>query len=70
MKTIFFKIVQNLWEIIHYGIDYNNAAGATLLKSLSAVDILLPLLQEFGKIFLNEHLRKSSVATIVPASML
>ena len=70
MKTIFFKIVQNLWEIIHYGIDYNNATGAALLKSLSAVDILLPLLREFGNIFLNEHLRKSSGATIVPASML
>ena len=70
MKTIFFKILQNLQETIHYGIDYNNAAGATLLKSLSAVDILLPLLQEFGYIFLKEHLRKCSVATIVPASML
>ena len=45
-------------------IDYSNAAGATLLKSLTAVDILLPILQEFRNIFLKEHLRKAAEATV------
>ena len=36
---------------------------ATLLKSLTAVDILLPILQEFRNIFLREHLRKAAEAT-------
>ena len=43
--------------------DNSNVAGATLLKSLSAVDILLPILQEFRNIFSKEHLRKADGAT-------
>ena len=39
-------------------IDYNNAACATLVKSLSAMDIL----QKFRNVFLKEHLRKAVVA--------
>ena len=39
--------------------DNGNVAGAPLLKSLSAVDILTPVLQEFKNIFLNKCLRKS-----------
>ena len=38
-------------------------AGATLLKSLSAVDILLPILQEFRNVFLEEHIRRADEAT-------
>ena len=45
-------------------IDYSNAAGAALLKSLTAVDILLQILQEFRNIFLKEHLRKAAEATV------
>ena len=43
--------------------DYSNVAGATLLKSLSPVDILLLILQEFRNIFLKEHIRKAAEAT-------
>ena len=38
--------------------DYSNVAGATLLKSLFAVDILHPILQQFRNIFLEEHFSK------------
>ena len=41
----------------------NNVAGATLLRSLSAVDILLPVLQELRNIFLKKHLKKAAQAT-------
>ena len=44
-------------------IDCNNAGGAALLKSISTVDILIPILQEFRNIFLKEHLGKAAVAT-------
>ena len=64
LKAILVKLLQNLWEVIHYGDDYSNAAGATLLKSLTAVDILLPILQEFRNTFLKEHLRKAAEATV------
>ena len=40
-----------------------NVAGAPLLKSLSAVDILIPILQEFKNIFLKKCLRKSGEVT-------
>ena len=43
--------------------DNSNVAGATLLKSLSALDILLLILQQFRNIFLKEHLRKAAEAT-------
>ena len=43
--------------------DYSNVAGATLPKSLSPVDILLLILQEFRNIFLKEHIRKAAEAT-------
>ena len=33
--------------------DYSNAAGETLIKSLSAMDILLIILQEFRYCFLK-----------------
>ena len=45
-------------------IDYSNAAGATLLESLTAVDILVPILQEFRNTFLKEHLRKAAAVTV------
>ena len=43
--------------------DNSNIAGATLLKSLSTVDILLPILQEFRNIFLKKRFRKAAEAT-------
>ena len=43
--------------------DYSNVAGATLLKSLFTVDILLPILQEFRNIFLEEHFSKVAEPT-------
>ena len=43
--------------------DNSNVAGATLFKSLSAVDILLPILQEFRNVFLEEHIRRVDEAT-------
>ena len=43
--------------------DNSNIAVATLLKSLSAVDILFPILQELGNFFLKKHLRKAAEAT-------
>ena len=43
--------------------DNSNVAGATLFKSLSAVDILLPILQEFRNVFLEEHIRRADEAT-------
>ena len=45
-------------------IDYSNAAGAALPKSLIAVDIFLPILQKFRNIFLKEHLREAAETTI------
>ena len=43
--------------------DDSNVAGATLLKLLFAVDILLPILREVRNIFLKELLRKADEAT-------
>ena len=43
--------------------DCRNVPGGALLKSLSTVDILLPILQEFGNIFLNELIRKAAEVT-------
>ena len=43
--------------------DYSNFAGATLLKSLSTVDILLPILQNLKRNFLFWHLRKAAEVT-------
>ena len=45
-------------------IDYSNAAGTTLFKSLTVVDILFPILQEFRNIFLKQHLQKAAEATV------
>ena len=45
-------------------IDYSKAAGATLLKSFTTVDIFLPILEEFTNIFPKEHLRKAAEATV------
>ena len=45
-------------------------AGVTLLKSFSAVDILLPILQEFRNIFLKEHLRKSAEAAFTSLNVM
>ena len=56
LKAILVKLLQNLWEI--------NATGATLLKSLTAVDIFLPILQGFRNIFLKELLRKAAEAAV------
>ena len=41
----------------------SNVAGAALLKSPSAVDILLPILEEFRNIFLKKLLTKAAEAT-------
>ena len=43
--------------------DNGNVAGAPLLKSLSGVDILIPILQEFKNIFLKKCLGKSGEVT-------
>ena len=43
--------------------DCSNVPGAALLKSLSTVDILLPILQKFRTIFLNELIRKAAEVT-------
>ena len=43
--------------------ECSNAAVATLLKSLPAVDALLPIFQEFRNIFLKGPLRKAAEAT-------
>ena len=42
--------------------DYIEVAGAALLKSFSAVDIFLQILQEFRNIFLKVHLSKAAPA--------
>ena len=64
LKTFFHKnsswISRNLSITETY---YRTTAGATLLKLASAMDILLPILQEFRNIFLKEHLRKAPEAT-------
>ena len=63
-KEITSKNLQNLWKSFgNYECDSRNIAGATLVKSFSAVVIFLQLLQEFRNIFLKEHLRK--VAAVV-----
>ena len=42
--------------------DYCNVEAAILLKSLSAVRIILRIIQKFRNIFLKEHLRKAAPA--------
>ena len=43
--------------------DYRNVEAAILLKSLSAVRIILRIIQKFRNIFLKEqHLRKAAPA--------
>ena len=42
-----------------------DVAGATLLKLVSAGDILLPILQELGNNFLKEHFKKTDEATCI-----
>ena len=49
--------------------NYSNAAGATLLKSLSAVDILVWILQEFCHFFLK-NTSKRLLRQRVPVSVL
>ena len=49
--------------------DYRNFAFATLLKSLSVVDILLRILQDFRNHFLKEHLRKTATAAFLPINI-
>ena len=63
MKTIFLNFCKISWKLSITESDNSNVAGATLLKSLSAVDILLPILQEFRNIFLKKRLRKAAEAT-------
>ena len=58
LKAIFVKLL----KLSITDIDYSNAAGPTLLKSLTAVDILLPILQELRNIFLD--LRKAAEAPV------
>ena len=51
LKIIFLKSCKIFRELSITESNYSNVAGATLLKSLSAVDILLPVIQEFRYIF-------------------
>ena len=48
---------------------YSNAAGATLLKSLSAVDIVVWMLQEIRRFFLK-NTSERFLKQIVPVSVL
>ena len=61
LKTIFLNF--GIRKLSTTESDNSNVAGATLLKSLSIVDILLPILQEFRNIFLKKHLRKTAEVT-------
>ena len=63
LKTIFLNFGKISRKLSTTESDNSNVAGATLLKSLSIVDILLPILQEFRNIFLKKHLKKTAEAT-------
>ena len=42
LKTVFSKLLEDFWEIIHYReSDFSNVAVATLLKSLFLIDTFL-----------------------------
>ena len=45
--------------------DYSNVASATLIKSLSVVDIFHQILQELRKLSLKEHLRRAASAAFL-----
>ena len=62
-KTIFLNYYKISRKLSITENDTSNVAGATRLKSLSAVDLLLPILQEFRNIFLKNHLRNAAEAT-------
>ena len=63
IENYFRKLLQISWKLSITESDSSNVVGATLLKSLSAVDILLLILQEFRSIFLKKCLRKAAEAT-------
>ena len=63
LNSIFIKFCKISRKLSTTEGDNSNIAGAILHKSLSAVDILLPILQEFRNIFLKKHLRKAAEAT-------
>ena len=68
LKTIFLNF--GIRKLSTTESDNSNVAGAALLKSLSIVDILLPILQEFRNIFLKKHLRKTAEATCTPFNVM
>ena len=62
------KLLQNFKKLSITESHNSNVAGATLPKSLSVADILLPMLQEFRNIFLK-NTSEMLLRQLVPFSM-
>ena len=63
LKTIFLNFCKISSKLSTTESDNSNVSDAAPLKSLSELDILLPILQKFRNFFLKKHLRKTAEAT-------